>query len=47
MRRHCIEIECEYAGGVEAGNSDSDYKPGDLDWETDLIADTYSLGALG
>jgi len=34
--------ECEYTGGVNVDNSNSDYRPGDLDWETELIDDTLS-----
>ncbi|KAG1890509.1 uncharacterized protein F5891DRAFT_987041 [Suillus fuscotomentosus] len=34
--------ECEYTGGVNVDSSDSDYKPGDLDWETELTDDTLS-----
>ncbi|KAG1794027.1 hypothetical protein EV424DRAFT_1285870, partial [Suillus variegatus] len=34
--------ECEYTGGVNVDSSNSDYKPGDLDWETELTDDTLS-----
>lgn len=33
--------ECEYIGGVNVDSSDSNYKPGDLDWGTELTDDTF------